>query len=268
MKLLLYLMNRFLKIFKNIIPKKARLIVHKIYFDYLMTFLEKTALFNKLYFKNILLPEYKNIIDLKTKSLIRHNLYENYEIEAIEKMKFWDNNFLDLGSSIGLCSFVVSSNMSNNHKHILLEPSKNLLDYSKKILSMQEHNNNIFINKAIGYDADSVMFNSGAGVLSGKTISIDLNKDYEIVECTKIKDVLEENNINSFNILIDIEGLSFLPLFQEESSFNNCNKVIFEEAFNDEFSFKRVQNQLIKLGFKIVYYSETRGSNIIGAVKK
>ena len=133
---------------------------------------------------------------------------------------------------------------------------------------MQEHNNNIFINKAIGYDADSVMFNSGAGVLSGKTISIDLNKDYEIVECTKIKDVLEENNINSFNILIDIEGLSFLPLFQEESSFNNCNKVIFEEAFNDEFSFKRVQNQLIKLGFKIVYYSETRGSNIIGAVKK
>ena len=81
-------MNQFLKNFKNIIPRKARLIIHKIYFDYLMTFLEKCLFFNKLYFRNIQLPEYKNIIDLKTKSLIRHNLYENYELEAIEKWRF------------------------------------------------------------------------------------------------------------------------------------------------------------------------------------
>ena len=83
-------------------------------------------------------------------------------------MEIWDNNFIDLGSSIGLCSFVVSSNMSNDHKHILLEPSWSLLDYSKKIISKQEHKNNIFINKAISYDSDSVMFDSGTGVLSGK----------------------------------------------------------------------------------------------------
>ena len=261
-------MNQFLKIFKNFIPRKARLIIHIIYFDYLMTFLEKTPFFNKLYFRNIQLPDYKNIIDLKTKSLIRHNLYENYELEAIEKMEIWDNNFIDLGSSIGLCSFVVSSNMSNDHKHILLEPSRSLLDYSKKIISKQEHSNNIFINKAIGYDSESVMFDSGIGVLSGKTIPLDSNKDYEILECIKIKDILDEVNINSFNILIDIEGLSFLPLFKEESSFSNCNKVIFEEEFNDEFNLKRVKNQLNKLGFEIVYFSETWDSSIIGAVKK
>ena len=139
-------MNQFLKIFKNFIPRKARLIIHIIYFDYLMTFLEKTPFFNKLYFRNIQLPDYKNIIDLKTKSLIRHNLYENYELEAIEKMEIWDNNFIDLGSSIGLCSFVVSSNMSNDHKHILLEPSRSLLDYSKKIISKQEHNNKVWVS--------------------------------------------------------------------------------------------------------------------------
>ena len=60
-------MNQFLKIFKNFIPRKARLIIHIIYFYYLMTFLEKTPFFNKLYFRNIQLPDYKNIIDLKTK---------------------------------------------------------------------------------------------------------------------------------------------------------------------------------------------------------
>ena len=91
-------MNQFLKIFKNFIPRKARLIIHIIYFDYLMTFLEK-----RLFLINYILETYSyqiiKILLTSNKSLIRHNLYENYELEAIEKM-IWDNNFIDLGSSI------------------------------------------------------------------------------------------------------------------------------------------------------------------------
>lgn len=260
-------MNNFLRIIKNIFPKEMRAFLHKIYFDFLMIPLEKFPFFNKLYFKNYLLPDYQNIIDFKTQSLIRHNLYENYEIEAIKKVQLWDDNFIDLGSSIGLCSLIVSSNMSNQSKHILVEPNKKLQEYSKNVMSASNHNNNIFINKTINYGSKSMMFDPGVDILSGKTIPTNLNKDHKIVECTTLNEILEEHNINSFNILIDIEGFSFLPLFHDEDSFRRCRKLVLEERFNDEYNFEKVQDQLEKLGFKIIYTGEARGSSIIGAIK-
>jgi FkbM family methyltransferase len=260
-------MNNFLNIIKNIFPKEIRTFIHKIYFNFLMIPLEKSTFFKKLYFKNYLLPDYQNIIDHKTQSLIRHNLYENYEIEAIKKVQLWDNNFIDLGSSIGLCSLIVSSNMSKEYKHILVEPNKKLLDYSKIVISSTKHNNNFFINKAINYGSNSSMFNEGRDILSGKTIPNNLNKDYKTVECTTLNKILEEHNINSFNILIDIEGLSFLPLFRDEDAFRMCRKLVLEEKYSDEYNLEKVQNQFEKLGFKIIYNSEARGSRVIGAIK-
>lgn len=260
-------MNLFLIKFKKIIPRYIRVFIHKIYFDYVMVFLEKTIFFKKLYFRNITLPEHANIIDPKTKALIRHNFYENYEIEAIEKMKIWDNNFLDLGSSLGLCSYIVSSNLSNRHKHILVEPNKILLEYSKLIMSKSKHDNKHFINKAIGYESRIEMFNPGIDTLSGKILPINQKKIFEIIECTNIENIVKENKLDSINILIDIEGLSFYPLFKEELIMQKCEKIIIEESFDDKFTYEKVLEQLKYLGFEIVYFKETWGSCIIGAEK-
>ena len=123
-------MIHFFTNFKKILPKNIRLILHKLYFDNLMVFYEKYFNFKKLYFNNFELPEYDSIIDYKTRSLIRHKLYEKYEIEAINKLELWDDNFIDLGSSIGLCSYLVGSKMNSNNIHILVEPNKVLLEYS------------------------------------------------------------------------------------------------------------------------------------------
>ena len=260
-------MNFFLVKFKKAFPKKIRVLIHKIYFDYVMILFEKTPFFKNIYFRNIQLPKNQNIIDPKTKSLIRHNLYENYEIEAIEEMEIWDNNFLDLGSSIGLCSYIVSSNMNKNHKHILVEPNKELIEYSKLLISKTEHSNNLFINKAIGYDYANAMFDPGPNTLSGKIISYEPRKDFPIIECTQIENIIKENEIDSFNVLIDIEGYSFYPLFKEELIMQKCKKIILEESFESEYTAEKVFEQLKNLGFEIVYNQKTWGSNIIGAIK-
>tara|TARA_B100002019_G_scaffold284742_1_gene292808 strand:- start:1774 stop:2559 length:786 start_codon:yes stop_codon:yes gene_type:complete len=260
-------MIHFFTNFKKILPKNIRLILHKLYFDNLMVFYEKYFNFKKLYFNNFELPEYDSIIDYKTRSLIRHKLYEKYEIEAINKLELWDDNFIDLGSSIGLCSYLVGSKMNSNNIHILVEPNKVLLEYSKLVMSKLENKNKIFINKAIGYDAETMFFNPSDNILSGKVVSFKTNNSFDSVYCTNLGSIIKTHEVESFNVLIDIEGLSFLPIFNEESSFNMCNKLIIEESFGGKYNFKDVKNQLEKLGFKITFNRETWGSNIIGAEK-
>lgn len=260
-------MIHFIKILKILLPKKLKYILHKIYFDFLMVVFEKIIISRKLFFYDLELPESKGIIDLKTRSLIRHKLYERFEIEAINKLNFWNNNFIDLGSSIGLCSYFVAKKMNSNFKHILVEPNKTLLEYSKLLLSVLENREAVFINLAIGYDSNRMLFDPGNTILSGKLVKYEPNSYLEIVKCTNLKSIIEENKIDSYNILIDIEGMSFLPIFQEEDVFKNCNKLIIEEAYSKKFNYEMIKNQLKKLGFKITYYENSWGSNIIGAEK-
>ncbi len=260
-------MIRFFTKLKSVLPKSLRLILHKLYFDNLMIFYEKIFSFRKLYFNNLELPEYTGIIDYKTRSLIRHKLYEKYEIDAINKLELWDNNFIDLGSSIGLCSYLIASKMNSNYKHILVEPNKNLLEYSKLLMSELGNKNKIFINKAISYESETMLFDPGDNILSGKIINYEKNSNFEFVDCTNIKSIIETHQIESFNLLIDIEGLSFLPIFHEEDDLKNCNKIIIEEAYDKNYNFNIIENQLKKLGFNVIFNQQSWGSNIIGAVK-
>jgi FkbM family methyltransferase len=260
-------MIHFFTNFKEMIPKNIRLILHKLYFDNLMVFYEKYFNFKKLYFNNLELPEYDSIIDYKTRSLIRHKLYEKYEIEAINKLELWDDNFIDLGSSIGLCSYLVGSKMNSSNMHILVEPNKVLLEYSKLVMSKLENKNKIFINKAVGYSTETMFFDPSDNILSGKVVNYKRNDSFDSVYCTNIGSLIKTHEIKSFNVLIDIEGLSFLPIFNEEASFKICKKLIIEESFGENYNFYDVKNQLEKLGFKITYKRETWGSNIIGAEK-
>ena len=260
-------MVNFLTKIKNVLPRNLRLILHKLYFDNLMIFYEKYFCSRKLYFNNLELPEYDSIIDYKTRSLIRHKLYERYEIEAINKLEFWDNNFIDLGSSIGLCSYLIGSKMSSNYKHILVEPNNILLEYSKLLMSKLENKNIIFVNKAIGYGAETMFFDPSDNILSGKVINYETETDFESVNCTNIESIIKTHKIQSFNLLIDIEGLSFLPIFNEEATFKMCKKLIIEESFGEKYNLQDIKDQLEKLGFRIIFNKETWGSNIIGAEK-
>lgn len=260
-------MNYFISKLKFVLPKRLKFYLHKLYFDALMVFFERKFPNKKLYFYDLEMPDCSKIIDYKTKSLIRHKLYEKYEIEAIRKLKVWDNNFIDLGSSIGLCSYLVSSKLNRNFKHILVEPNKDLLEYSKLLISELNRNNNIFINKAISYGNDKKMFVPGKDILSGKIIDFDPSYKLEVVECTNLQSIVDKYQIDKFNLLIDIEGLSFLPIFYEENIIKKCEKLIIEEVFDDFYSFEKIENQLKKLGFKISFNQKSWGSSIIGAQK-
>ncbi len=250
---------------KKIIPKYFRRKLRSIYFNQLIMNLENKIYNKNFTFEGVKFDDPNEVIDPETKSLIRHGLYEKYEFKAIDKLNMFDDNFLDLGSSIGLTSFRIGKNI-NEKKLIMVEPNLELLNFSEKYINIYSNNENKFINKAINYENKYVYFNKEKSTLAGY-VTKDKSQKSITIESTNISELVNLFSINSFNLLIDIEGYSFEPLFKEESIFKKCKKIIIEESFTSKYSKDKVFNQLDKLNFEIIYFEKAWDAYVIGAKK-
>tara|TARA_B100000427_G_scaffold329600_1_gene346538 strand:+ start:2463 stop:3257 length:795 start_codon:yes stop_codon:yes gene_type:complete len=255
-----------INLIKKFIPKYFRRKLRLIYFNQLVMSIENKIYGKNFTFEGVKFDDKNEIIDFETKSLIRHGLYEKYEFEAIHTIGMFDNNFIDLGSSIGLTSFLVGKNI-NKKKLIMVEPNIELLNFSEKYINIHSDNENKFINKAINYENKNVYFNKEKSSLAGYVTTKNRNESLAI-ESTSISEIVNLFCLGSFNLLIDIEGYSFEPLFKEESVFEKCNKIIIEESFTSKYPKDKVFTQLEKLNFQIIYFEEAWDAYVIGAKKE
>lgn len=254
------MLKRFIK-YKNFIPSKLRRFLRKIYFNRITANFENLIFLNKVNFLKLEINDKDKIISNKTKQLIRHSLYEYYELEAISKLKYFDNHFIDLGSSIGLTSYFVSQALFGK-KIIVVEPVLDYLNFSKKILN-KDQNEIVFLNKAIYYDNEIAYIKRGISNLSS---SINASSG-DAVEITSLSEIISINNLKEFNLLVDIEGYGFQLLFEEEGALQNCRKIIIDEKIDTNFTYEVVEEQLNKLGFEIVYSQNAWNGIVLGAVK-
>lgn len=245
--------------FKRFISPRIRVFLHNLYFNSLISYLENLVFRNKIKHFDLLLNDDKNIISYSTRSLIRHNLYEKYEFEAINKLFIKPENLIDLGSSIGLLSLCIARKQVNK-KIVLVEPVLEYLDFSKKLFKKYSNNDHFFINKAIDY-SDQKIFIEKKNVLASK-INYLSGKNINKVS---IKEIIDTFNIESFNLIIDIEGKSFEPLFKEPNLISKCSNILIEENFSEVYKKEIILEKLNELGFEIVYFQETRNTNIIAA---
>lgn len=255
-------MINFLLNLKSFIPLKIRVILHKIYFNPLICYLENLVCGNKIKYSDLVLVDDKNIISNITRSLIRHNLYEKYEFEAVENLFLEPENLIDLGSSIGLLSLSIARKQENK-KIVLVEPVFEYQAFSKKLFKKYSKNEHYFVNKAIDYSDNKIfiekkdILESEVNYLSGKNI-----------DKVTINEIIKSFKIDRFNLIIDIEGLSFEPLFKESNIFSKCTNLLIEEKFSEEYKKEIVFEKLKDLGFEVFYFQETRGSNVIAAYNK
>jgi len=215
-------------------------------------------------FENIVLKDTENIVPLISRSLIRNKLYEVGELEAIGKLNFYDNHFIDLGSSIGITTLSVAQK-AEDKIIISVEPVREFLNYSRKNLDKYGNNSNnyIFINKAIYYGKTRPKIIKKNNSLEGV---LDENFGLEI-EKTNITSIVESYNLTNFNILIDLEGFSFEPFIEEPEIFKFCEKLIIEESFKNSEEKNVFIEKLRDLGFKVKYEKHYWNSTIIGASK-
>ena len=133
---------------------------------------------------------------------------------AIEKIELYGENLIDLGSSIGLTSLKVAMN-TENKKIVLVEPILEYLDYSKIQLDAFKNNTYFYENKQLNesYSKENKFINKDQNNLLSKLSNQD---DHKITKIT-ILEILEKYSIKNYNLLIDIEGNSFDPLFYRKT---------------------------------------------------
>ena len=237
----------FEKISKFLNPKlKTKL--RKLYFNKLILFIEDIFWKSDVYFEGTLLTKNKDIMTPEIKSLIRNNLYEKNEMLAIEKIELYGENLIDLGSSIGLTSLKVAMN-TENKKIVLVEPILEYLDYSKIQLDAFKNNTYFYENKAIDYSKENKFINKDQNNLLSKLSNQGSRKITKIT----ILEILEKYSIKNYNLIIDIEGNSFDPLFYEGKALKNCKKIIIEDNFG-KYSKSQIENRVNQLGFYIDFY--------------
>lgn len=252
------MINRLINLKKFIHPT-IRILLHKFYFNSFICFLENIVCKNKIKHFDLLLKDDEKIISNFTRSLIRHNLYEKYEFEAVKKLALKPDNLIDLGSSIGLVSLAIARNQKNK-KIIMVEPVKEYLEFSKELFKNYSQNEHYFLNNAIDY-SDNKIFLNKKDILDSE---INYSSGVEIDKIS-IKEIIETFNLDTFNLIVDIEGKSFEPLFNEYGILNRCSNLIIEEKFSEVYKKEKVFGQLNEVGFDVIYFQQTRGSNIIAA---
>ena len=209
-----------------------------------------------------MLTKNNKILTPEIKSLIRNKLYEKNEMLAIEKLEMYGENLIDLGSSIGLTSLKVSMNTSNK-KIILVEPILEYLNYSKTQLERIKNNSYFFENKAIDYSREDRFIYKDTNNLLSK-----LNeKTGDKVSKITISEILEKYSIDNYNLIIDIEGNSFDPLFNEGAALKNCKKIIIEDDF-EKYSKEQIEERINELNFYIDFYISSIYGNVMGIKNK
>ncbi len=250
-----------IKISKFLNPS-LKIKLRKLYFNKLVFFFEDIFWKSEVHFEGIMLTKNNKILTPEIKSLIRNKLYEKNEMLAIEKLEMYGENLIDLGSSIGLTSLKVSMNTSNK-KIILVEPILEYLNYSKTQLERIKNNSYFFENKAIDYSRkDRFIYKDTNNLLS------KLNeKTGEKVSKITISEILEKYSIDNYNLIIDIEGNSFDPLFNEGAALKNCKKIIIEDDF-EKYSKEQIEERINELNFYIDFYISSIYGNVMGIKNK
>jgi FkbM family methyltransferase len=253
-----------LSLLKKTLPRFVRRFIWSILFSRPIVKFENIIFKTKKLY-DIKLPENANIfIDDFTKSLLRRNLYERCELKALNILNFTDNDFIDIGSSLGYIASKVSITTTNK-KIILVEPDIELLRFTESLFQSQKQNTFKYYNNAIYYGTENIFLESEGNSLE-KKISIENTNSSQIIPISLGK-IINQNNIRKYNLLIDAEGHSLDPLFYEKEAFEYCEKLIIDEEFSSIYTKERVLKKLEELNFSVVFFEKCWNSFVIGAKK-
>ena len=134
--------------------------------------------------------------------------YYKHNIDSLDKEFIKDRNIIDVGALCGDSAIVFSE--YTNKKVYSFEPIKNNYNNIYKTIELNNKNNIVAINKALGSyngNAKILLSDGGQGIkIIGKEFDNYINKKIEEISIITLDSFVEENNIRVGLIKVDIEG--------------------------------------------------------------
>jgi FkbM family methyltransferase len=188
-----------------------------------------------------------------TKAQIFFGIYESAEYRFCKKYIDINSNVIELGSSIGLISTIISK-YKKPKKIITVEANPDLINVIESNFNRNNVINYTIINKAISSsNKNKFWFCYGNDNTTGY-ISLNSTLDSIPVDSTTLLDILKFYTFKTYTLVCDIEGAEVNILFNDTSAFSNCNLMIIElheVNYNDKiYHIDELLKQITKIGFK------------------
>lgn len=166
-----------------------------------------------------------------TKAHIFWQIYEGAEIRFIKKYFPLGFDTIELGSSIGVVSSYIRSKMLKENKLICVEAFPKLCELSVKNLNLNGGlDNSKVYNLAVNYSKDNIdiYFNPGISSTTGSISAIRRCEDSIIIDKTTLSKIRENNNIDEYVLVMDIEGAEIEIFLNEEKALFYCQHLFVE----------------------------------------
>lgn len=203
-------------------------------------------------------------IDPSTKSAIFWGLYEGSEIRFVNKYITTDFDVVELGGSIGVVASYIGKKLAGKRRLFSVEAFPSFAKVIEKNLKVNHISKYKVIAKAIAATKGYVYFTNEGGLnLTGITSATPSNNTLKI-ESTSLSNILIENNIANYCLVIDIEGAEVELLLNDSKSLNTCNLLIIETHNTTYKDRKYTPSDITKLvldaGFSLV---DSDGKNFV-----
>jgi FkbM family methyltransferase len=183
---------------------------------------------NKIPFRGVIVDVSLVNIPPENKCLLRWGLYESAEVRFVEKYLYSHINTVDLGASLGAMSSKIASILKPNISLVCVEGNPRLTACIKRNLDLNaSHLKVAVIPAAIAYGTDSVKFfvqdnNLCSSASNESTLqSID-------VPAIELNQLLRQNQIETFQLVCDIEGAELGIIQNDTNALSKCIQVILE----------------------------------------
>jgi FkbM family methyltransferase len=181
--------------------------------------------------------------------------YESAEIRFIKKFIKNEFDIIECGSSIGIVSTYLGY-IIKNYRLFCVEANDDLIPILKNNLDINDIKNYTIYNSIVSLENYNLEFYKSANNISGKLV---VNSELNILNKCKIislADIINENGINEFNLVCDIEGAEYFLLKESDTTFLKIKFLIIELHDNSKVDLTFTINNFIDLilskGFLIV----------------
>ncbi len=198
---------------------------------------------------------YTNSVEIKNSiiSSIYFRMYESAEVRLIKKYLPMNHKVVEIGSSIGAVSSIISQ---KTPKYLyLVEPNPYLTDIlNRNMLKNSTSDYKIFNCGISGSNTGSILyFNKGETNLTSYISAYPEKISLEIKSLT-LSEIVNYEKLDSFFLVCDIEGMEVEILKEDTESLKNCIGIIIE-LHQTEYKKKRytqtdLLQEFLDLGFE------------------
>lgn len=180
------------------------------------------------------IPSYNLLVNTqwassKIKASVFFRIYESAEIKFIKQYLPYNIDVIELGSSLGILSSHIATQITDNHRLICVEANPKLLDSIEFNLQLNAKHLLTYniVNAAIDYRGkDEIDFFLGDQTTTSSTTQITEQK--QAIKSTTLSQIVKIFNFKKYALVMDIEGAEIDLFLYENEALKKCNLIIAE----------------------------------------